>query len=82
MYVCISATPIADWTPSSTDGTKGGNLWVQFMVPLLPMTFKAALWDQVRKEATHRILLAGTICQSLAPFYDTDIFVVFDCEHV
>ena len=46
-HVCTSATPIGDWTPSPTDGTKGGNLWVQFMVPLLPMTFKAVLWDQV-----------------------------------
>ena len=52
---CISGTPVADWTPSSNDSHKGGNLWVAHMVPLLPMTFRAALWDQVRVRVKVRV---------------------------
>ena len=52
---CISGTPVADWTPSSTDARKGGDLWVAHMVPLLPMTFRAALWDQVRVRVKVRV---------------------------
>ena len=49
---CVSGTPVGDWTPSNTSATKGGGvLWEQHMVPLLPMTFKAALWDQGEADA-------------------------------
>ena len=37
---CISGTNVQPWTPPS------GGLWLQHMVPLLPFTFKAAIWDQ------------------------------------
>lgn len=36
----VSGTPVVDWTPPS------GDLWVAQMMPLLPTTFKLALWDQ------------------------------------
>ena len=50
---CVSGTPVGDWTPSNTSATRGGGvLWEQHMVPLLPMTFKAALWDQGESDAT------------------------------
>lgn len=42
---CVGGTPVADWTPPS------GVLWSAHMVPLLPMTFKAALWDQGEADA-------------------------------
>ena len=38
---CVGGTPVAMWTPP------GGKLYRQHIVPLLPMTFLAALWDQV-----------------------------------
>eukprot|EP00039_Didymoeca_costata_P031065 m.32950 g.32950 ORF g.32950 m.32950 type:complete len:465 (+) comp8471_c0_seq1:55-1449(+) len=42
---CVGGTPVGDWTPPS------GILWQQHMVPLLPMTFKLALWDQGEADA-------------------------------
>lgn len=49
---CISGTPVGAWTPSNSSGTTGGGiLWQQYMVPLLPMTFKAAIWDQGEADA-------------------------------
>jgi hypothetical protein len=35
---CISGTNVEPWTPPT------GGLYLQNIVPLLPMTFKAALW--------------------------------------
>lgn len=49
---CVSGTPVEPWTPSNTSATTGGGaLWQRFMVPLLPMTFKAAVWDQGERDA-------------------------------
>jgi hypothetical protein len=48
---CVGGTPVTDWTPSQTNATEGGVLWVQHMVPLLPMTFGMALWDQGEADA-------------------------------
>jgi hypothetical protein len=42
---CVGGTPVTDWTPPA------GNLWRSFMVPLLPMSFKLALWDQGEADA-------------------------------
>lgn len=42
---CISGTNVEPWTPPS------GSLWKQHMVPLLPMTFRLALWDQGEADA-------------------------------
>lgn len=42
---CIGGTNVEPWTPPS------GSLWVQHMIPLLPMTFRAALWDQGEADA-------------------------------
>jgi hypothetical protein len=42
---CVGGTPVADWTPPS------GNLYLAHIVPLLPMTFVAALWDQGEADA-------------------------------
>ena len=38
---CVGGTAIAEWTPPL------GKLWNQWMEPLTPFTFVAALWDQV-----------------------------------
>ena len=49
---CISGTPVGAWTPSNRSATSGGGvLWEQHMVGLLPMTFKAAIWDQGEADA-------------------------------
>lgn len=52
---CISGTPISEWTPSNVSATdpRGGNLWKQHMVPLLPMTFRSVLWDQGERDAKY-----------------------------
>ena len=42
---CVGGTPVGDWTPPN------GVLWKAHMTPLLPMTFKAALWDQGEADA-------------------------------
>jgi hypothetical protein len=41
---CVSGTPVGDWTPPT------GSLWKAHMIPLLPMTFRLALWDQGEAE--------------------------------
>jgi len=42
---CISGTYVEPWTPPT------GTLWLHDMVPLLPMTFRAAIWDQGEADA-------------------------------
>jgi hypothetical protein len=42
---CVSGTPVGDWTPPS------GSLWKAHMIPLLPYTFRLALWDQGEADA-------------------------------
>jgi hypothetical protein len=42
---CVGGTPVGDWTPPN------GILWKAHMTPLLPMTFKSALWDQGEADA-------------------------------
>jgi len=42
---CVGGTEVELWTPPA------GELWQEHMVPLLPMTFKAALWDQGEADA-------------------------------
>ena len=42
---CVSGTNVEPWTPPN------GSLWKANMVPLLPMSFKAALWDQGEADA-------------------------------
>jgi sialate O-acetylesterase len=42
---CVGGTPVTDWTPPT------GTLWLSFMKPLIPMTFKLALWDQGEADA-------------------------------
>ena len=41
---CVGGTPVEPWTPPS------GSLYVQHIKPLLPMKFKAALWDQGERD--------------------------------
>ena len=40
---CVGGTNVEPWTPPN------GTLYEQHIVPLLPFTFKAALWDQARE---------------------------------
>jgi sialate O-acetylesterase len=42
---CIGGTNVEPWTPPT------GSLYIQHIVPLLPMTFKLALWDQGEADA-------------------------------
>lgn len=42
---CVGGTPVEEWTPPT------GGLYVQHIKPLLPMTFKAVLWDQGERDA-------------------------------
>merc|ERR1712146_75060 len=42
---CVGGTAVEQWTPPA------GNLWVLHMEDLLPMTFRAALWDQGEHDA-------------------------------
>eukprot|EP00036_Acanthoecidae_sp_10tr_P013724 CAMPEP_0206288726 /NCGR_PEP_ID=MMETSP0106_2-20121207/1760_1 /ASSEMBLY_ACC=CAM_ASM_000206 /TAXON_ID=81532 /ORGANISM="Acanthoeca-like sp., Strain 10tr" /LENGTH=598 /DNA_ID=CAMNT_0053719279 /DNA_START=1 /DNA_END=1797 /DNA_ORIENTATION=+ len=42
---CVGGTPVGDWTPPD------GDLWQAHMVPLVPMTFRLALWDQGEADA-------------------------------
>ena len=44
---CYGQTDITSWSPPA------GNNWKDYMVPLLPMVFKAALWDQGEADAAH-----------------------------
>jgi hypothetical protein len=41
---CVGGTPVEPWTPPL------GGLYVQHIKPLLPMKFKAALWDQGERD--------------------------------
>eukprot|EP00966_Prymnesium_polylepis_P332300 7387810-Prymnesium_polylepis.1 len=45
VLLCECVPQVEPWTPP------GGSLWQANMVPLLPMTFKAALWDQGEADA-------------------------------
>jgi len=47
---CVSGTNVAPWTPGA-GGEPAGALWSRFMVPIVPFTFKAALWDQGEADA-------------------------------
>ena len=47
---CVGGTNVQPWTPGG-DGDAPGGLWSRFMVPLVPFTFKAALWDQGEADA-------------------------------
>lgn len=42
---CIGGTNVEPWTPPA------GSLYVQHIVPLLPMTYRFALWDQGEADA-------------------------------
>jgi len=42
---CISGTNVEPWTPPQ------GSLYTQHIVPLVPMSFKTALWDQGEADA-------------------------------
>jgi hypothetical protein len=44
---CVGGTAVAQWTPPL------GNLWNQWMTPLTPFTFAAALWDQGENDFKH-----------------------------
>ena len=44
---CVGGTAVAQWTPPL------GNLWNQWMIPLTPFTFAAALWDQGENDFKH-----------------------------
>ena len=46
---CQSATNVQPWTPAAPGhpASEDGELFAQWIRPLLPMTFRAVLWDQV-----------------------------------
>ena len=48
---CVGGSQVRAWIPDATNKKAGGKLWKAHMVPLLPMTFKAALWDQGEADA-------------------------------
>jgi len=54
---CVGGTNVEPWTPPS------GSLYVQHIVPLLPMSFKFALWDQGEADAKRT---NSTWCKSRA----------------
>ena len=62
---CQSATNVEPWTPAAP-GTRApdGELFAEWIAPLLPFRFKAALWDQgeVSRRTDPRTHLANQGC--------------------
>jgi hypothetical protein len=57
---CVGGTNVEPWTPPS------GSLYVSYIVPLLPFTFAAALWDQGEADAK-RTNSTWCVARSLVP---------------